>query len=58
MLKKKKLKKRITTLLILAMVAMTRSDPGNTKHRLECKKKRVAKKMVINERLNVTIVQI
>lgn len=39
----KKEKKRITTLLILAMVAMTRSDPGNTRHRLECKE-RAAKK--------------
>lgn len=34
-----KKKKRISTLLILAMVAMTRSDPGNARHRLECEEK-------------------
>lgn len=34
-----KKKERKTTLLILAMIAMTRSDPGNTRHKLECKER-------------------
>lgn len=46
-----KKKERKTTLLILAMVAMTRSDPGNTRHKLEYKE-RVAQKAEENH-LNI-----